>query len=355
MAKVTGPSITIQFSVSEVSKLTSVRSPQVLLHGIPWEVGLKKYKNGAHESLAVFLFCTNEDNTSNWTAAACATIKLLPFSDDQRVIEHHIIPNVYHRLASSFGIYSLIPWNDLINEDKKYVKDDTIRLEAKIEAEDPTSLSRSIPKFQCIDKSCECGCHATFELTVMNVSNLMAVRSPEFTVRGMPWNIIVFKKFSTLDVCLDLVKNFGKVSCQVTMSVKLKSSKEDVDPIEKSNAKNVQWSGSMYIYSLVLWEEMLKPQNGFVNENSITLKIEIKSDKPVGNVPAANPKGATQSNPFECSICLEGLGTKEMSTTPCGHSFCTACIKQAIQNRRACPLCNKMVQLDDLRPLFLSA
>lgn len=139
MAKVNEPSITIHFSVSEISKITSVLSSEVLLYGIPWQIKLKKYENGTDKSLAAYLNCMNKDNTSNWTATACATIKLLPFRDGQKVVEHHISPLVFNRLNTDYGTNTLIQWDDLFDVGKEYVKNDTIQLEAKIDAEDPNS------------------------------------------------------------------------------------------------------------------------------------------------------------------------------------------------------------------------
>lgn len=100
---------------------------------------------------------------------------------------------------------------------------------------------------------------------------------------------------------------------------------------------------------------MLKPGNGFVNENSITLKIKIISDKPEGDVPDNKPNNAVKRRRFECSICLEDLDNQDMSTTPCGHLFCTACITKAVRNHCVCPLCQEPVQLNTLKPVFISS
>ncbi|KAF5276717.1 hypothetical protein FQR65_LT16230 [Abscondita terminalis] len=41
----------------------------------------------------------------------------------------------------------------------------------------------------------------------------------------------------------------------------------------------------------------------------------------------------------ECSICLDQMQDKELSSTICGHVFCTPCIKAAVQSSKACPNC----------------
>lgn len=174
MAEVNESSNTIQFSISKLSKLTKVHPRKVSLYGIPWQVEVRKKQNGTQNSLGIGLHCPNKDESSNWTATACASIKLLTFSNDQPAMERNISPFVLNEYNRS--ISRLIQWDDLLNEQKKYVKDDAIKLKIKIGAENPNDVNRRIFKFL-----------ANFQVTVVNVSNLMAIRSPEFLMRGMPW------------------------------------------------------------------------------------------------------------------------------------------------------------------------
>lgn len=86
---------------------------------------------------------------------------------------------------------------------------------------------------------------------------------------------------------------------------------------------------------------MLKVKNGFVNGNSIKLKIEIKSDVKMSI--------ETMQSNVQCSICSDVLDSQDISITPCGHLFCTACIIKAIRKSRVCPSCEAASQLKDLR------
>lgn len=234
MAQVNDSSVTIRFTVTKISELTSsIRSQEVSLQGIPWQVDMKKFKNGAKETLSIYLYCMNRDKSSNWTATACALVKLLPFSRDQKVYEHYIQPFVYNIFAIGYGTNKFIDWDYLLNENNKYVKDDTIKLEVKIEAEDPNSLSRSIPEFECIEKVCGPSC----QLTIRNVKNLMAVRTPDFIMSGIPWYIVANKNDYNLGIQLRQDSRTKNLSCQVTMSITLVSSKADVNSIEKSHTQ----------------------------------------------------------------------------------------------------------------------
>lgn len=269
----------LHFAISPISKLTSIWSPEVFIHGIPWQIQV--CKNQEEHSLAVYLRCAKKDGSSDWEVPACFTMYLLPIGDDKPAHKNHISPYVFHPTGCSFGIPVFIEWADLMNVENKFVRDDTIQLKIEITAEDPNFLAKSILNFDCIDKSCDCGSLATFRLTVENMENLMTVHSPKFNLRGLPWDLTVYKEqTSTLGVMLEAKKSSKKVSCEMTMSVKLVSSKNDVDPVEKSLTNHVQWPGNIEIPDVIPWDELCNPENGFVNNQSTTLEVELKAGKP---------------------------------------------------------------------------
>lgn len=269
----------LQFAVSPISKLTSIWSPEVFIHGIPWQIQI--CKNHKERSLAVYLQCTKKDGPSDWAVPACFTMYLLPFSDDKAPLKNHISPYVFHPAGFSFGIPVFIQWDDLFKADNKYVKNDTIQLKIEITAEDPNSVNKSVLIIDCIDKSCDCGSLATFLLTVVNVENLMTVHSPRFFLRNLPWDLTVYKdQSSTLGVMLEAKKSPKKVLWKMTLSVKLLSSKQNVAPIEKSLTDKVQWPGNIEIFDVIPWDELVKPENGFINNHAAILEVEIKAGKP---------------------------------------------------------------------------
>lgn len=113
----------------------------------------------------------------------------------------------------------------------------------------------------------------------------------------------------------------------------------------------------------------MKPENGFVDKNSIKVEIHIKMDKIIGDdalicEKCGNANKSTNDSDtdtatraafqMQCSICRENFSSKEISCTPCGHLFCVSCITVAVQSRANCPLCNSKVQVNALRRLYLS-
>ncbi|CAN6231599.1 unnamed protein product [Urochloa humidicola] len=54
---------------------------------------------------------------------------------------------------------------------------------------------------------------------------------------------------------------------------------------------------------------------------------------------------------FTCPICWNKM--EEPSTTPCGHVFCTTCIKQAIKVQKKCPTCRKGLRATSVHRIYL--
>ncbi|KAI5638507.1 zinc finger, c3HC4 type (RING finger) domain-containing protein [Phthorimaea operculella] len=42
---------------------------------------------------------------------------------------------------------------------------------------------------------------------------------------------------------------------------------------------------------------------------------------------------------IKCPICFENINKDQISSTRCGHVFCTDCIKRALKRTPKCPIC----------------
>lgn len=273
MAKVTETCNFQQITISDVSKLDKITTSEVFVYGISWSVNIFK-----HESwLCAKLICDYDDGSSNWPISGAVSCKLLPFSDDLDALEKISTASVFDR-TRFYGVdLYLIKWDDLFDEENKYVQNDTIKLELKIEAQNPND-----PKKCDVRILRDCKNSVQFQLIVKNVSNLMAVEAHPFKLHGLTWHITVGKdkQLNSLFAALDFDASKTKKSCDVTWSMKLLSSKEEMNPIEKSRTDSLP---SIHYYliieNIVSWNELFKPENGYVHNNSITFEFELKSNK----------------------------------------------------------------------------
>lgn len=169
--------------IPNISKLETIRSPDLSIHGIPWRIIVKKLKRDNYHSLGAFLQCSNKDKSSEWSISGAASFKLLSFGDDEIQTEYHTPPLVFDASLSGYGmLFEMIKWKDLFNEAKRYIENDTIKLKIKIWAENPNDTIRSRLNFESIQKSF---------LKVVNVLNLIAVQSPRFKLGKLTWVIQV--------------------------------------------------------------------------------------------------------------------------------------------------------------------
>lgn len=75
--------------------------------------------------------------------------------------------------------------------------------------------------------------------------------------------------------------------------------------------------------------------------------VQLLNDKRIYNVNQKNKKIKK-----ECPICYEELGHTNITTTSCGHSYCTSCFIKLIRNNssgsNSCPMCR--FKLFDIEP-----
>lgn len=348
-----------RLKIPNISKLNEVFSPIQVVQDIPWKVKVFKSTTDAKQSLGVYLFCAKTDSSPNWSNAASATFKL-PSFEGKNFIEAITEPYAFNYTESSIGFPSFIDWSDLFDATKHFVKDDSIQLDINIVAADPHEVNQSILVVGNSDRCCENDCLVTFQMTVINVSNLMAVRSTQFVLRGLLWDFSVYKDHSSqLGIRLGSRTTSDKVECKVRMTAKLMSSQANVTPVEKVKTKVVRRLQFLLTDQLIKWSEMLKAENGFVENDSINLEIEIKIDKPefVASNDQTNNFNCSQDEvrmlKMECAICLESIRNQDISCPPCGHLFCSTCISNAARNRKTCPSCNVTVTLKALRRVYL--
>lgn len=139
---------------------------------------------------------------------------------------------------------------------------------------------------------------------------------------------------------------------KITTTIKLISSKEGVQPIEKSYSKQYQYLENFTASQNISWDEMIKRENGYVNDNSIRLEVEIDVEKPKGGA-KSNKNTEAKFPQMECAACLEIIDSQVLSATPCGHLFCLECITKVVKDCGICPTCKTAVELDALHKLYL--
>lgn len=189
-----------------------------------------------------------------------------PHSNFCHSVERKTSPNVFDKTSKSVGTSSFIEWDDLIDARKGYVKNDAMDLDIIIEVANPYEPTKSALICENNHKSCKDDCVAKFDLTITNVSSLMAVRSPNSAMQKKTWNINVYKHEGHLAVRLDMIT--FELHNQM-MLVKLTT---------KGDAKSIVQARRICTKYFTTWDELLKPENGSISNNSIKLEVTFVSE-----------------------------------------------------------------------------
>lgn len=263
----------------------------------------------------------------------------------------HNVPNVFD---NEYGYGDpVIGWDDLFDVDKCYVKNDMVTLDIKIDVADPNDPNKSELFFKNIPSTWKED-YRKMQLTIKNTASLVAVKSPRLTIKKLPWYLLVYKYKSHLGVGLLL---YGDESCTRTMIVKVLSVKGLEKSAEHVQSKDFAAYEEMYTDKCISGDELVKPENGFVNNNFIVLEVTI-----AGNIEDARDthrptapvlESEREQSKSECMICLEDMKEKGASCIPCGLLFCSLCIKNILKDSLVCPLCRSPAKFSEIRRIYL--
>lgn len=322
--------------IREISTLNEIWTQEYVLQGIPWKIQVKKEDNNGEASLGVYLHCA-KNKTENWTHTAQAKFTLISFGGNGSDLEYSPVPYPFDQSSATIGTPSLIKWESLLTTEKSFVKNDAIQLKIEIEPADPDDENKSVLQFENMSQSCSDGCTSTKRLTISNIGNLIAVRSPNFQLRQMPWHFTISKsQFGNLAVTLQRNLNARNVSCEVGMEIKLISTDENATLTNQVNLKQISSGRALAVEKVVSFDDLMKTESEFVRDNNIIIEVEIKTKTDEDHTST----DSHSSSSLRCTICLDSLQDKRISATPCGHLFCTPCITQALNQHRRCPMCN---------------
>ncbi len=126
---------TFRFSVTDISKLTkSVASHPTYVYGYPWRIAIKPKQDGDTKNLGFFLHCYSHISyQKDFTFSCQASVQL-------RVVSHKkndftktkTFSHLFCAKNSFKGFSKFMSWDDLVDPENGFVKDDTVTFEAKV-------------------------------------------------------------------------------------------------------------------------------------------------------------------------------------------------------------------------------
>lgn len=137
---------TFRFTVTNFSRLReSQLSPPCYVRNLPWKIMIMPRTSQAQDrqpqrSLGFFLQCNGESESSTWSCFAVAELRMLSQKEDVEPFTRKI-QHLFYSKENDWGFSHFMSWQDVLEPEKGYIKDDTIILEVHVNADAPHGVS----------------------------------------------------------------------------------------------------------------------------------------------------------------------------------------------------------------------
>lgn len=134
---------TFDYVVHDFSKMKdSLLSPPCYVRNLPWKIMVMQRTSNTGDrgqdsrSMGFFLQCNADSESSSWSCNAKAELKLLSFKPDQEPFVRQI-KHLFYSKENDWGFSHFMNWNDILDPERGYIQNDTIKLEVHVIAEAP--------------------------------------------------------------------------------------------------------------------------------------------------------------------------------------------------------------------------
>lgn len=348
------------------------------VRGIPWVIQFEKVgpraSNANQSSLGVYLSCERYFKRKTHSIVANFEAEIISSKFNEESHEYIGQPCAFDANKSVWGNDYVISWAELMDPEKGYVRNNTCKIIVSVKASPFIAENKNeMLKFEPIRKCCDGSWIGTFRLTTNRVHDFFDVCTPIFTLNDFQWRILISKekrmlpRTDFLRIHLTNLSIEKDASCKAKFLCKLLScDPNDVEPLQNQyRIKKFDCLSSSDEMGIISWNELMNPQQKFIENESFVLEIEIEVSEANGQkatavkeIKAVPTKGKCKecggAPKMTCPICFELLNSfRPIAVTLCGHLFCLCCVLMSLRRRPYCPSCNRRIDRTHLRRVFL--
>ena len=137
---------TFSFSVPNFSTLNeSVLSPSTFVRNLPWKIMIEPVQVGTGtgnerttKSMGYFLQCYGESESSHWSCQASAELRVRCHNKEKDFSKK--ISHLFYAKAYDWGFKHYLSWNEVVDTEKGFIKDDSVTFEVKLTADAPRGV-----------------------------------------------------------------------------------------------------------------------------------------------------------------------------------------------------------------------
>lgn len=323
--------INFVFHVNNVNELKSFRSKVFFVNGNPFSVEAKRIVTSPTLSfLGILLHSEIENVAFDWAIVSSYSAEIISNDFRQPSKIEHFEPISFHEDCSKSDNCRLVTWNDLMDPEKSFVKDDSLKMRIKIKStplQDTTNDGRC--EMEAIENCCDSCSFGKFRLTI-NTFDEHGVCSPKIVVNNMSWRAqvhITDDEKSPRNLRIKLFNSTCSiktvVNCQTKVTCKLLSFDAETKRKESELEHKFTFMERSLVWDIASWEELIEKEKQFIRNDAFILELEIRvletnnlsrKRKAIDVIDEAMNIG--------CPICFGSLMKREISSSACGHIFC---------------------------------
>ncbi|XP_043483984.1 ubiquitin carboxyl-terminal hydrolase 7-like isoform X2 [Leptopilina heterotoma] len=268
---------TVQHKFSKISKMKEItlRTKPFYLENIPWRIKVQRQVTNGVLYFGFYVECSS--CTIDKTKGQYAEFKMRLLSQEagNKFIEKEV-NHLFNNKENDWGFRQFLKWEELLNPDKGYIKDDSITVEVDLEIDAPYGTSKTI-----------------FRYTLSNVSTIDVEQfSAPFYLQNLPWVIRVVPRSeqtdekppkNSLGFFLQCNKEGELWSSYANADFRLLSHNSEQDYFNKkiehvfSSKENEADFGDF-----IDWQVVFNPDKDYIKNDSIILEIHLMADSPKG-------------------------------------------------------------------------
>lgn len=330
-----------------------VESVTIEASNLDWSIKLCKsndsagWFNKASNNVDLYLQCAPLGRENDLRCDYEAILKLVAPDDrcNEPIIKR-LSKREFTNAASTAVVKGFVGWNYFMNN---FVRDDYVTIQINTRTNTPNREQRVEPQNE--SNFYEIGSRIHFMLD--DVSNLGEKSSPEITVSGIHWKIIV-EKTNDAYLAVYLEGNESDFEQNTAYKVNAHFKLLTYDSTKRSKIRDFKhvyrWNSTKQgLQRFLKFSDFVDANKQYTRDNKANLLVEFT----VEEQKESDGRAYSSSDRFDCSACLREFCSDDIYSTNCGHLFCQPCFAETQLNSLVCPECGSSIR-DGIHPIHTS-
>lgn len=337
------------------------KSPSVIVGGVPWKIHFRKIFKQIHPRVVgrvvvqAYLVCDYDDQhnlNKYWSITSGCMLKMIKNIQSSQPNEPNILMQKFENEHRMNELNEFIFWHEMSDAKFGLTNNHQFRFEVSIFVTSPLSKIENDPNSFDLKST-------TFGIRIEKIFDSGSVFSPPFRLRDILWGLEFVKSKESLEINLHVMAaEYLGWSVPIHLIVKITSFDTKLDALENS----LQLRVVVGKYALNIWKPFIcwnLKENCDVYTQLETAYFQVTMEvgmwQPLFLADKNSKINQITAQTSKCPICWAPFVDQEVVATGCGHLFCNACIRSALEVNGKCSFCNVPTAHNRLRIVYLNS